>query len=252
LDLSEGFTWIVPFSVLSASLLSSPHCVLMCGPLAANFASGDKVSDKRLWSYQLGRGVSYTLLGLLAGAFGREILSLFQAPAAAATGLLLIGASLLVLGWRSWKGEGFQIRPPALVRRFGGNLLKQLRFAKLPPNLTAGISGLFTVFLPCGHLYAFALGAMAMGSPVGGAAFMLAFWLGTVPALGFGVRWAMQVLWPRLGNKKKWAGAVLIVAGLFSLGAFAARVPDLRKTPSQNASDAQQETTEAHKGFRCH
>jgi uncharacterized protein len=246
LDLSEGFTWVVPFSVLAASVLSSPHCVLMCGPLAANFAAGDKGSDKRLWSYQVGRGISYTLLGLLAGAFGREILSLFQAPHAAAAGLLLIGASLLLLGWRSWKGEGLHIRLPVFISRLGGNLLRRLRLAKFPPNLTAGISGLFTVFLPCGHLYAFALGAMAMGSPLGGAAFMLAFWLGTVPALGFGVRWAMQVIWPRLGNKKKWAGAVLIVAGLFSLGAFAARVPDLK------AHSQKHESPEAHKGFRCH
>ena len=43
--------------------------------------------------------------------------------------------------------------------------------------------GLITGLLPCGWLWAFAISAAGTGSPVVGAMLMIAFWLGTVPAM---------------------------------------------------------------------
>ena len=53
----------------------------------------------------------------------------------------------------------------------------------LSPLPRALSTGLLTAFLPCGWLYLFALKAAGTGSPLQGALFMIAFWLGSVPAL---------------------------------------------------------------------
>jgi uncharacterized protein len=262
LDLSNGFTWVIPFSVLGASLLGSPHCVMMCGPLAANFAtqSKDPQLNSRMWAYQIGRGISYMTLGALAGAFGRGVFSLIQVPWAMAASLFVIGLSLLVLGYRAFRGESLHMRLPKPVLKITSGLWRKLHLARLSPQTTAGLSGVLTVFLPCGHLYAFVLGAMAMGSPLEGAVFMLAFWLGTVPALGLGTRWLVAWIQPKLGQRKTWAGVILIAAGLFSLGSFAARIPHLpaivKKGESAAASKMSHEAPtseiEAAKGLKCH
>ena len=61
--------------------------------------------------------------------------------------------------------------------------------------------GLLTAFLPCGWLYLFASYAAGTGSPLWGGLFMIAFWLGSVPALvlaGVGVQTLARLLGRRL------------------------------------------------------
>jgi hypothetical protein len=53
----------------------------------------------------------------------------------------------------------------------------------LAPLPRALCIGLLTALLPCGWLYLFASYAAGTGSPLWGAAFMAAFWLGSVPSL---------------------------------------------------------------------
>ena len=94
----------------------------------------------------------------------------------------------------------------------------------LNPVVSSGLTGLMSIFLPCGHLYTFALGATATGSAVRGAAMMFAFWLGTLPALGFGVHILKRNL-VRLGPARyRIAALILVTTGLLSLGNFAAEL----------------------------
>ena len=93
-----------------------------------------------------------------------------------------------------------------------------LRLTPLPRALS---TGLLTAFLPCGWLYLFALKAAETGSPLRGALFMIAFWLGSVPALvlvGAGV----QTLARLLGT----ASAAGHGAGDCLAGRFHARILD--------------------------
>jgi sulfite exporter TauE/SafE len=55
--------------------------------------------------------------------------------------------------------------------------------AGLPPVARGALLGGASPFLPCGWLYAFVAIAAGTGATLGGAAVMLAFWAGTVPAL---------------------------------------------------------------------
>lgn len=90
--------------------------------------------------------------------------------------------------------------------------------------MTSLSAGLLTPFLPCGHLYAFFIGAAATGRAWAGALFMLLFWLGTLPALGFGSRWIYRLLEPGLKKFPKLAGSLFLIAGLLSLLAFSRQV----------------------------
>jgi hypothetical protein len=83
------------------------------------------------------------------------------------------------------------------------------------PAVRALIIGLLAMFLPCGWLYLFVIAAAATGSPLMGAAAMVAFWLGTVPilaAVGVGVQ---SLFGPLRKHLPAVMSCVLIVVGVF-------------------------------------
>lgn len=245
-SLQNGMAWLVPFSVLVSSLIGSLHCVSMCGPLALSFA-GER---KRLWGYQLGRLISYTSVGAIAGNFGNEVLKQTRLPWLSELSLAFIALTLIYMGIRTLRGQGFHLRFPSPLSQLSHRLWAQLPKANLPAWATSGLAGALTVFLPCGHLYGFFVGAMATGSALSGAIFMIAFWLGTVPALGWGARWVRQLLAPGLQKIPRLAGVLLIAAGLLSVGAFAARISHTPSDPIlvPDGSDQQPDSANA----RCH
>ena len=224
---TEVFHWLVPLSVFGASLIGSPHCVAMCGPLALNFARHGR---RGIVLYQSGRGIAYVIAGGLAGAVGNVSFGAKAMQWLSVLSLLIISAMLLLAGFRILTNRSLHLPVPAPIRNLFASFSRFVwgRFFSRDrsPVLAPLIAGFLTVFLPCGHLYAFLAGAMATGSALGGMAFMAAFWLGTVPALGFGVDWLSRLLRPGMKAAPRWSGVLLIMAGLVSLAAFATRVSD--------------------------
>jgi hypothetical protein len=228
----------VVFAILTASLLGSVHCVGMCGAFVAlavgGIDSGDAGARPRTarWrlngAYQLGRLLTYTTLGVVAGALGAafnaggELVGLQRAATA------LAGATLVVMGAVTLlRIAGIRIGrmpiPGAMTRLAGrGHVLA----ASLTPVRRAAAIGMLTTLLPCGWLYAFVIAAAGTANPAWGAAAMAAFWLGTVPylaALGAGVAGLTGPLRKRLPA----ATALLLVGvGLYTVfgrtAAFAA------------------------------
>ena len=104
-----------------------------------------------------------------------------------------------------------QLPLPGLIQR--AILAGQRADFALTPLPRALCVGLLTAFLPCGWLYLFASYAAGTGSPFWGAAFMAAFWLGSVPALvlaGAGARpwrgWRVGgCRWSRRWSSSRWA-----------------------------------------------
>jgi len=198
-------------TVLLTSLLGSLHCAGMCGAFVA-FAVGFDASNPdqavapkaRLHAaYNLGRLVTYTLLGAISGALGAAIdmggaivgIQRFAAILAAST-MIVMGASLLLTtyGCRLPKLSHKLPRPFERVLIAGHKLAM-----RLPPTARALTIGLLTTLLPCGWLYAFAALAAGTASPLLGAITMAAFWLGTLPVL-IGVGAGVQALAGRLGR----------------------------------------------------
>jgi len=190
------------FSILAASALGSLHCVGMCGGLVSFYAADDAAATSRSAphvAYHSMRLVAYVGLGATAGELG-SALDLVGSRAGLGN-LGLFAAALTLLFWaapRLWSrraaGATIRLRREAPRRSPLMQRLEQLfvglarRVRRRPPVWRAGMLGLASALLPCGWLYGFVMLAVGSGSVAAGALLMLAFWLGTVPALlGFGV-----------------------------------------------------------------
>lgn len=226
--------WILAGAVVTASVLGSLHCVGMCGPLAIWASGAGDVRPRLAFNtslYHLGRMFTYALVGLLAGLVGQitdlggHVLGV-QLAAARIVGVLMISIGFIqVLRWialRRGRAHRFLPKPsPATLPKQSriSKWLVSLRpmvFSMKPPT-RALVTGLLTALLPCGWLYLFALFAAGTGSWVTGPMVMVAFWLGSVPAL-VGVVMSTKLFAGRLRQFVPIAVAIMmIVAGGFTL-----------------------------------
>ena len=183
----------------------------MCGPIIFTIGS----SKPRLIAYHAGRFVSYTALGALAGSLGETAFSFSSNRFVSSVFLMVLAFALLFVGWKTYTGQSLHLQ------FLKGTLWKSATRLKLPPVVASAVTGLMSVFLPCGHLYTFALAAAATGSVWRGGALMFAFWLGTLPALGFGVHLLKHQLVKLGPNRYRIAAVIMVTTGLLSLGNFA-------------------------------
>ena len=157
-----------------AGLLTSVHCIMMCGSigLAQGFESSANGKFSGLQTallYNLGRVVSYTVLGGIIGGIG----SVFRINTAGSSwisifvGVVMMGMALQMLGW---------LRPVTAKIRIP--FIPKIKKAKQP-----FLFGLFHAFMPCGPLQAMQVYALASGSVWSGAVSMFLFSLGTVPLM---------------------------------------------------------------------
>jgi uncharacterized protein len=184
---------VIPFDfalVFSFGLLGSLHCVQMCGPIVLAYSlplAGNGPRHRLIpahLAYNAGRTLTYMLLGVLAGAAGKALgvigkLAGFEHIAVVAAGILMIVTGLVFSGVLPL-GSIFPLhsnRLPAKIYQAAAKLLQS------PSRASKFILGISLGFLPCGFLYAGLLKAVETGSPVGGAATMLAFGLGTSVAM---------------------------------------------------------------------
>ena len=159
----------------------SAHCIGMCGPIALAVPSPSAKWNARLASTLIlnsGRLFTYALLGAAFGAFGLGLrMAGLQQSISIAAGIVLLLSVLLPGVLERWSPAG---RAAMLVSRFRTVLARNLR--RTAPEalfLTGTLNGL----LPCGLVYAAAIGSTAMATVGGGVGFMLLFGLGTWPAL---------------------------------------------------------------------
>lgn len=198
---------------LLGGLAGSMHCVGMCGifPLAlAERSSPGLGAATRQLLYQFGRLNTLTAIGAFAGALGAAFVGqgtfqLAERVLAVAAGAFMVIVGLEQLGLLARLTE----RGAALVRSAVGTALGGVMRSHSP--LAPVALGVFNAFLPCQLIYAFAAQAASTASIALGAATMLAFGLGTVPAmLALGL--SPTLFSPRLRHRIARAGAVLVIA----------------------------------------
>lgn len=190
-----------------AGLLTSIHCVGMCGGIMlsqtiSNEGKGKLEAVKPSLLYNGGRVISYTILGGIIGAVGSVFSLSFKSKAAIQ---IIAGVFMIMMGLNMW-GFGifrkFQIRMPKSFCRFKNKYSSPF------------VVGLLNGFMPCGPLQTMQIFALGAGSPVKGALSMLVFSFGTVPLmLSFG---ALSGLLSKGYTKKilKLSGVMIIVLGL--------------------------------------
>ena len=166
--------------------LGSPHCLGMCGGLVAAFSLSmkDVSAAKRhrlIATYHLGRLISYSILGLVAGIIGVAILQ----PLMVGNSMprILLGLVLVFVGI-TMLGAPFLNKLERLGMRFW-QYLAPIRTKVFPLNTypRALAAGLLWGYLPCGLVYGALLIAVVARDPLSGAALMFVFGLGTVPML---------------------------------------------------------------------
>jgi len=189
-------------------LAGSAHCVAMCGSLPLALAAGRPGLARHLL-YNAGRLSSLVFLGALAGTAGTSLSAL--GPLALAERVLaVVAGGLMVLIGLEMTGAIPAVTAPGarLVHRALGDLLGGVVRS---PSAGAPLAlGVLNAFLPCQLIYAFAAQAAASASTAGGALVMLAFGLGTVPAmLGLGL--GSHALWPWLRGRLGLVTALLVV-----------------------------------------
>jgi len=183
-----------------AGSLGSLHCVAMCGAFAASCAR----TPRGLPAWHVGRVGTYTLLGALAGAAGHLLPGPAWLPALLAS-ILLVWFALALAGLAPEP----KLVPPVLLRA-------GTRAAGQP---TAGAQLLFGIangFLPCGLVYSALSIPVALANPGRGALAMLAFGLGTVPALSLASLGVRRLLLTTLWRRRVFAALVLAV-GLWTI-----------------------------------
>jgi len=214
-----------PIAGFLLGLVGSTHCLAMCGGVASAL---DRAAPKRGGHrirahlfYATGRLASYSLFGALAGALGfvaaeaigPELAPRVQTGARWGVGLLLIAFGIGLAGFR----------PLRRVERLGLSVWRRIqplaRHLKHLPGPTRALAlGALWGFLPCGMVYGAAAVAALTGTAAQGALFMLAFGLGTVPAV-LGVGAFASELFARLGrqNLRRASALAIALCGVWTL-----------------------------------
>jgi len=184
-----------------AGFIGSPHCIGMCGGFAV--ACGGSIPGSGAW--HAGRLTSYAGLGALAGAFGSSI----PGPSwlvAVVSGLLIVWFSATLAGLLPEPGVRFPGLQDAASRLLGKT--------SVPARF---LFGLANGLLPCGLVYAALAVPVAAADPLLGAGTMVAFGLGTVPALA-AVTLGMRKAAMRDIRVRRALAAGVLLAGLWSIG----------------------------------
>jgi hypothetical protein len=208
--------------MLAFGLVSSLHCVTMCGPLIAVASAPVHPAGScgavgfralSLWqvAYQTGRGVTYVALGAVLGLAGGTLSSMFAARRVG--GVIQIAVSAVFIGLALFAVlRGKAVTAPSGDSAFGRLLRRFVTSGRASGML---VLGLLTGFLPCGVLYAAFARALAADSAAQGGLLMLAFWLGSAPLLVV-VGLASASLLRSLGRYAN----VLIAAAMLLTGAW--------------------------------
>jgi sulfite exporter TauE/SafE/copper chaperone CopZ len=211
--------------LLVIGLITSVHCVAMCGGInlsqcipRGESADGERAlkRDNRTaalrpaFLYNLGRVISYTVVGFIVGALGSVInfSNTAQGVLKLVAGVFMVIMGVNMLGIFPWLRKLTPRMPKIFARKINTGKSK----SKSPL-----IVGLLNGLMPCGPLQAMQIYALSTGSPFAGALSMLLFSLGTVPLM-FGLGALSSILSKKFTQKVMVAGAVLVaVLGLSML-----------------------------------
>ena len=207
-------------AAFATGLLGSAHCLGMCAGMSGLYAAGATVAAIRTQvplavAYNAGRVLSYAFMGTLVALVGATAVGSLPdlaGPVRLTSGVLIILVGLqLAFNWR--------LLTP--LENLGAKLWNRLMpHAKglIPADSipkAAGL-GLFWGWLPCGLVYSALLLAATTTDPIGGGLTMLAFGLGTMPAM-IATGLSAAKLSRFMSRNRLGAGLMIVVLGVATL-----------------------------------
>lgn len=202
------------FAALLAGLAALPHCLGMCGPLAAVACSTGRRRAREHAAYHAGRFATYAAVGALAGRASYALLSTPLGASATTLTSWLLALAFALSAFRvlsPYLHRGAADAPVALRRPPRGLVA---RLVSLVPRRGLPM-GILTGLLPCGALASGALVAAASGGPLPGALAMLVFAAASAPALVLAIVAGSRID-RLLARVPRWTvGALLLLASAY-------------------------------------
>ncbi|ACA86696.1 sulfite exporter TauE/SafE family protein [Shewanella woodyi] len=209
-------------------LMGAGHCIGMCGGLVGAFSSQLATTPgqnllasklKFLLTYNLGRILSYSLAGALVGGSASALGMLFDIDLYLITLRVIAGVMMIITGLyiaQIWSGVVQIERLGKFIWRFLSPLAN--RVVPIRTLRQAFVGGVLWGWLPCGLVYSTLTWAVASHSAQQGALIMLAFGLGTLPALlSAGAAANMLGQWVQKRAVRVVSGLILVLFGLQTL-----------------------------------
>ena len=163
-------------------LISSFHCIGMCGPIAMMLPVDRTNQTKKatqIITYHLGRVSAYATIGFVFGLLGKGF---FMAGLQQNLSIFIGVAMIVVVVIPDKLFAKYNFSKPVfkLISKIKTALGSQFRNKSYKSLFTIG---LLNGFLPCGMVYVALFGAIAMQSESLGVLYMILFGLGTVPLM---------------------------------------------------------------------
>ncbi|WP_373514332.1 sulfite exporter TauE/SafE family protein [Persicitalea sp.] len=205
------------FLAFTLGLMSSFHCVGMCGPIALALPIHQGSRGRQvvgLLTYNLGRAGTYALLGAGIGALGGAVLWVGYLRYLS----IMAGAAMLL--YVLWPARLDRVlKTPVFWQKAVGKLKSRMA-AQLRSKRLHGWAalGMLNGLLPCGLVYLALISSIATGNAMSGTIYMFAFGLGTLPAMmavGFFKQWFSPTLRSRM---RRLTPIFVAVAGIWLLG----------------------------------
>jgi len=223
-------------SAVLLGLAGAGHCLGMCGGVAAALNLGGPRSTAVTLAYHCGRLASYALVGAAVGlAAGAIDILQWTITLRYLAGLLLIVMGLSIANW--WQGVRFFEKLGAYVWLPVQRISK--RWLPIRHWRHSMALGLCWGLMPCGLIYSSIAWAATAQNAASSALLMLLFGVGTLPAMlatSFGAGKVQALL--RATPFRKAIGALLILAGLWTVLALAAHGDHMGHHPGNHSNHA--------------
>jgi sulfite exporter TauE/SafE len=201
------------YTALLFGLISSLHCIGMCGPIAMILPVSRNNPAKKVVQillYHTGRLTSYATLGFLFGLLGKGLyLAGIQQQISIVVGIVMI--IIAIVPDKVFARYNFSRPIYNVISKIKASLGNQ--FKRKSPDALFTI-GLFNGLLPCGLVYAALFGAIAMQNVGLSMLYMLLYGTGTIPLMSAVVYVSNFLSFPFRNKLQKIVPLVTVVIGI--------------------------------------
>ncbi|MFC6875970.1 sulfite exporter TauE/SafE family protein [Flavobacterium myungsuense] len=170
------------YSAFIFGLISSLHCIGMCGPIAMMLPvdrTNPAKKTTQIITYHIGRLTAYASIGFIFGMLGQGLfIAGIQQQLSIFIGIAMI--LIVLIPEKNFANYNFSKPIFKLISKVKTTLGSQFKNKSYKSLFTIG---LLNGFLPCGMVYVALFGAIAMQSISFGVLYMALFGLGTVPLM---------------------------------------------------------------------
>ena len=206
-------------------LISSLHCIGMCGPIALMLPVDRNNPSKKtiqILTYHIGRLTAYGTIGFVFGLLGKGFfMAGVQQNLSIFIGVAMI--AVVLIPEKTFAKYNFSKPVFKIISKLKQQLGSQFKNKSYKSLFTIG---LLNGFLPCGMVYVALFGAIAMQSAGWGVLYMMLFGLGTVPLMSAVVYMNSFITMPIRNKIQKAIPYVAVVIGtLFILRGLGLGIP---------------------------